>query len=76
VKRALAAGQEMFLAGEIERQEAVSKPLITNALAAFVDAGYLVHRQDYDLAQGYASSDALEGIEQSLRAYLPRPAVG
>jgi glycerol-3-phosphate O-acyltransferase len=76
VKRALATGQEMFLAGEIERQEAVSKPIITNSLAAFVDFGYLVHRQDYDLAQGYTSSDALEGIEQTLRAYLPRPAAG
>ncbi|HEV8246945.1 MAG TPA: hypothetical protein VGP93_14305, partial [Polyangiaceae bacterium] len=74
VKRALALGQEMFLAGEIERPEAVSKPIVLNALQAFVDHGYLVHRQDYDLAEGYTSEEALSGVEHGLRAYLPRGA--
>ena len=32
VKRAIAAGERMFLAGEIERREAVSRPIIENAL--------------------------------------------
>ncbi len=74
VKRALVLGQEMFLAGEISRPEAISKPLFQNALQAFVDHGYLVHRQDYDLAPGYTSPDALGGIEQRIRAYVPRGA--
>ena len=74
VKRALAQGQEMFLAGEVARQEAVSKPLVQNALSAFVDHGYVVHRQNYYLGEGYTNPEALAGVEQDLRRYLPRSA--
>jgi glycerol-3-phosphate O-acyltransferase len=72
IKRALAQGQEMFLAGEVERQEAVSKPLLQNALQAFADHGYVVHRQNYDLGEGFTNAEALSGIDHNLRAYLPR----
>ena len=40
-RRAITTGERMFLAGEIERREAVSRPIIENAYAAFVDQGYL-----------------------------------
>ena len=39
----------MFLAGEIARREAVSRPLLENAYASFVDQGYLA-RVDGKLA--------------------------
>ncbi len=74
VKRALAQGQEMFMAGEVARPEAVSKLLVQNALQAFVDQGIIVHRQNYDLGDGYTSSEALSAVEQNLRSYLPRSA--
>ena len=71
VKKALALGQEMFLGDEIERREAVCKPLVLNALQAFVDHGYLVHREDYDLAPDHASETALSELERTIASYLP-----
>jgi glycerol-3-phosphate O-acyltransferase len=72
VKRALALGSEMFLAGEIERREAVSKPTLQNAFEAFTDLGFVVHRDGYDLAPGRTSPAALSEIEELLASYLPR----
>jgi glycerol-3-phosphate O-acyltransferase len=72
VKRALALGSEMFLAGEIERREAVSKPTLQNAFEAFSDHGFVVHRDGYDLAPGRTSPAALTEIENLLASYLPR----
>ena len=39
--RALGVAERMFLGGEIERAEAVSRPVLENAFAAFVEQGYL-----------------------------------
>jgi glycerol-3-phosphate O-acyltransferase len=72
VKRALAVGSEMFLAGEIERREAVSKPTLENAFESFTDQGFLVHRDSYDLSPGTTSPARLTEIEQMLVSYLPR----
>ena len=49
VKRAIPEGERMFLAGEIARREAVSRPMLENAYASFVDQGY-VARADGKLA--------------------------
>ena len=49
VKRTITLGERMFLAGEIARREAVSRPLLENAYASFVDQGYLA-RADGKLA--------------------------
>jgi glycerol-3-phosphate O-acyltransferase len=72
VKRALALGNEMFLAGEIERREAVSKPILENAFESFTDQGLLVHREGYDLSPAAASAARLSEIEHTLVSYLPR----
>jgi glycerol-3-phosphate O-acyltransferase len=72
VKRSLALGREMFLAGEIQRREAVSKPTLENAFESFTDQGFLVHREGYDLAPGTTSATALSEIEATLVSYLPR----
>ena len=39
MKRALTIGQRMYLAGELERREAVSKPKMESALKALKDLG-------------------------------------
>ena len=63
----------MFLAGEIERREAVSSPVIENAYAAFVDQGY-VGRTDgkLTLAESYATAATLRTIEGRIAGFLPR----
>lgn len=69
-KRAIAAGERMFLAGEIELREAVSRPLFENALLAFGDQGY-VGREDgkFVLHESYASADAVKTIEARIASY-------
>jgi glycerol-3-phosphate O-acyltransferase len=72
VKRALVVGERMFLAGEIERREAVSRPLFENAHGAFVDQGYLT-RDDgkLRLADSYDSQAAMRTIEPRIAGFLP-----
>jgi glycerol-3-phosphate O-acyltransferase len=67
VKRAITTGERMFLAGEIARREAVSRPLLENAYASFVDQGYLA-RADGKLAlnESYATASAVATIESRL----------
>ncbi|MGO8998148.1 MAG: 1-acyl-sn-glycerol-3-phosphate acyltransferase [Polyangiaceae bacterium] len=72
VRRALATGERMFLAGEIERREAVSRPLFENAHGAFVDQGYLT-RDDgkLRLADSFDSQAAVRTIEARIAGFLP-----
>jgi glycerol-3-phosphate O-acyltransferase len=71
VKKTLALGNEMFLAGEIERREAVSKPTLKNAFQAFVEQGFLLHREEYLLAPDFAAPGATRAIEAQIASYLP-----
>ena len=72
MKRALAVGSRAFLAGEIERQEAVSKSILQNAFQAFVDHGYLALRDNkLDLGEAFASPGATSEIAEALRGYIP-----
>jgi glycerol-3-phosphate O-acyltransferase len=41
LKQTLSTGRLMYLSGEVERAEAISKPLLQNAFAAFADLGYV-----------------------------------
>lgn len=72
-KRAMQTGERMYLAGEIERREAVTRPVVENAFLAFVDQGYL-GRDDgaYVLPESYASPDAVATIESRIASYLSR----
>jgi len=71
VKRAITAGERMFLAGELECREAVNRPVIENALLAFVDQGYLGrHEGKYVLPESYATPGAVGTIEARIAAYL------
>jgi glycerol-3-phosphate O-acyltransferase len=71
VKRSMTAGERMFLAGEIECREAVNRPVLENALLAFVDQGYL-RRDDgkYVLPSSFDTADAVRTIEARIAAYL------
>ena len=70
-KRAMTAGERMFLAGELECREAVSRPVVENAFLAFVDQGYLGRAEGkYVLPESYATSDAVKTIEARIASYL------
>src|ERR1700712_805130 len=71
LKRSLAIGHRMYLAGEIERREAVSKPILQNALLAFKDEGYLQFREGkFSLTTSFDSADAVRTIEGRITGYL------
>lgn len=71
VKRGLSVGNRMFLSGEVELREAVSKPTLENALLAFKDEGYLtVSDGKYGLTDSFASDAAVSAIEGRIAGYL------
>jgi glycerol-3-phosphate O-acyltransferase len=71
LKRSLAIGHRMYLAGEIERREAVSKPILQNALLAFKDEGYVQQRDGkYQLTPTFESPDTVQAIEARIAGYL------
>jgi glycerol-3-phosphate O-acyltransferase len=74
VKKTLGVGQRMFLNGEIQRREAVSKPILENAYESFVDQTYLA-RRDGKYEQGAALTDrsAVDELEERIVNYLPDP---
>ena len=70
-KRAITAGERMFLAGEIECREAVNRPVIENAFLAFVDQGYLGRTEGkYVLPESYATAEAVRTIEARIASFL------
>ena len=71
VKKAIAVGNRMFLAGEIERQESVSKPIIQNAYQAFIDQGYLTRGdKKIELAESFRTVRAVKAIEGRVAGHL------
>lgn len=73
-KRTLATGDRMFMAGDILRREAISRPIFENAQSAFVDQGYLT-RQDgkLALAETFSSAQTVQTIEAKIARFLPSP---
>lgn len=71
LKKSLALGQRMYLSGEIERYEALSKPILQNALAAFKDEGYVQVRENkLQLTASFSSPEAVRAIEGRIAGYL------
>ncbi len=69
-KRTLAAGERMFLAGEIARREAMSKPVLENAHQALADMGYLARAEGkWTLPESYASAEAIATVERRVGGY-------
>ncbi len=74
-EKALRVGEQMFLAGEIERSEAVTQPTLENAFAAFAEQGYLERKEGkLALAASFASEEAAQTIEARVASYLDRRA--
>lgn len=72
LKRAIALGNRAFLAGELERSEAVSKSILQNAFLAFVDHGFLSQRDGkLDLTETFASDAGTREIAEQLRGFIP-----
>lgn len=71
--RAVAVGQQMFLGGEIDHREAISRPMIETALAAFADAGWVKRSLDsLSLAEEHAGEREVRAIEATIASYLTR----
>ncbi len=74
VRRALGVGKRMVLAGEIARREAVSRPVLENAFAAFLDQGYLARAEGkLVLSPSFATNAGVSAIERRIASYLARP---
>jgi glycerol-3-phosphate O-acyltransferase len=63
LKRTLSIGQRMYLSGELERRESVSKPRLENALRALHDMGVVrLDGERVESGPGLTGADSLEGI--------------
>jgi glycerol-3-phosphate O-acyltransferase len=72
LKRGIALGNRAFLAGELERSEAVSKSILANAFQAFVDHGFLSLRDNkLDLTHEFASEEGAREVASRLRSFIP-----
>jgi glycerol-3-phosphate O-acyltransferase len=70
VTRTLAVGRQMFLGGEINRREAVSRPTIENALLAFADAGFIKKSlEKVELTERYAGENNVRKVEAEIASY-------
>ncbi len=72
IKRALALGQRMYLAGEIEQRESLSKSRLEGALLALRDHGLVRFAQNDGLRAGAQMRDEgdVREAEQKLAAFL------
>jgi glycerol-3-phosphate O-acyltransferase len=70
LRRGLVTGHRMFLEGTIRRWEAVSKPILQNAYAAFADQGYVVHREGRYHAGPELIGQRREELEERVAWYL------
>ena len=73
VKRTLQLGSRMYLANELELREAVSKPIVGNALVSFREDGYL-HIKDgkHELTETFDSPEAVAAIEGRIAGFCIR----
>jgi glycerol-3-phosphate O-acyltransferase len=79
LKQTLATGRLMYLSGEVERAEAISKPLLENAFAAFQDLGYVNHAAGQMQLPNTPDTEPASGhtgrcLEESIAKYLDREA--
>ena len=74
VKQTLATGRLMYLSGEVERAEAISKPLLENAFASFHDLGHVGQAGGLLQLAPESQNDAISTLEESIAKYLDREA--
>ncbi len=73
VRRGLATGRRMFLAGEIQRREAVSRAMLEGAFAAFRDLEYLGGGEGgpQRLKAPWDTPEAVRTLEDELAGFCP-----
>lgn len=72
-KSLLSTGKRMYLSGEVERREAVSSPVLLNALASFQDLRIISQSKgETTLTEAFATDNDLLRLEQSIAKYLER----
>lgn len=70
-KQTLALGQKMFLAGELELRESISRPKLENALHALKDFGLVrITRDALEPGPALADDEALGAFERRIAKYL------
>jgi hypothetical protein len=74
VKQTLATGRLMYLSGEVERAEAISKPLLENAFASFHDLGHVGQAGGLLQLPPESQNEAISALEESIAKYLDREA--
>lgn len=71
LKAGLDIGREAYAKGHVKRREAISKPVLENALRAFAEMGFVRSREGkLELEQAFQSSAALGEVEGAISAYL------
>jgi glycerol-3-phosphate O-acyltransferase len=75
VARAIRAGEQMLADGEIERHEAVSQPVIENAITAFIEQGWVRRAAGVIALDAALEPDAsARAVEARIARYLPENA--
>jgi glycerol-3-phosphate O-acyltransferase len=73
--RALSVGQQMFLGGEIDRREAVSRPTIETALHAFIAEGHVKKSLDkLELVEHAQNEATVRLIEEEITSFRAKDA--
>jgi glycerol-3-phosphate O-acyltransferase len=71
IKAGLALGHALYLAEEVSRREAVSKPVLENAYHSLAELGYFRSRSGkLEVQEAYKSRDALDELSSTLKGYL------
>lgn len=72
-KRALAIGEQMFLGGEIDRREALSRPLFDEAVQGFIASGILKRSgDDLELTPAFATEERVRALEARIDSFSLR----
>ncbi len=72
-QRTLKLGQRLALSGEVERSEAIERPLLENAFESFIEQGYLEREgEGYRLAPAFGSESDVARAEERVAAFLPK----
>jgi glycerol-3-phosphate O-acyltransferase len=73
VKRTLGVGSRMFLSSDVELREAISKPLIQNALTSFREEGYIRVRDGrVSLTSSFHGAEIVATIESRIAGFIER----
>ncbi len=70
VKKTLELGQRMYLAGELEHRESISKPKVETAIKALKDHELLTYGPMDTLVAGEADAEDFDRLQKQLRTFL------